>query len=253
MEAVMAQTDIHPARAGASAGRKRVRIDWKRGASLLIDGETPTAICAALGIDEDRLWRHLRSSLRFQHLLRQARERRQLLGRLRLEQVSREAAVRLALGAEKSEAALIAQLAATAQGGGDAAPGEDVIARLAQSGRRPPNQALRQRLAAEREKMDAEFAEHCRAVAAHRAAQAPAAAPQTENKTQISGNKTQLSRDQTPVGEDRSRSSGSSVAARADTASSLLPPGLQHGGTVDLTDMHGHPLAENRRPHVSGP
>lgn len=250
----MALNDIPPARPLANAGRKRVRIDWKRGASLLIDGETPTAVCAALGIDEDRLWRHLRSSLRFQYLLRQARERRRLLGRLKLESVSREAVLRLARSADKPEAMLIAQLAQTAQGEGDAAAKDgDVIARLAESGRRPPNQAFRKRLAVERKQMDAEFADHCRAIAAHAemqaGAQAADAAAKPENKTQISGNKPAFSAEKSASSESSARiadphppagEGGTRVSGRVRA----MPASTQSNSTiVDLTDIYGNPIA----------
>lgn len=250
----MALNDTHPARAIASAGRKRVRIDWKRGAALLIDGETPTAICAALGIDEDRLWRHLRGSLRFQYLLRQARERRRLLGQLKLESVSREAVVRLARSADKPDAMLIAQLAETAQGeglgeGGGITENSDVIARLADSGRRPPNQAFRKRLAVDRKQMDAEFASYCRADAA-RAVQAAAAqaadnSAQTENKTQISENKLSISAEKPAVSAEK--------PAEAAPVPRRVPLPLStrsDSAIVDLTDIYGNPLPQNQDRHA---
>jgi hypothetical protein len=279
MEAVMAVSETVPARGVQTAVRKRVRIDWKRGAALLIDGETPRAVCAALGIDEDRLWHHLRSSLRFQYLLRQARERRQLLGSIRFEAASRDAVLRLARSAEKPDAALVAELAGTGHGA-DGAQDErrDVIARLSESGRRPPNQAFRRRLAAERRRMDAEFADHCRAVDAHRAAQAAAgqtadnaAQPETktqvsENKSQVSGNKTHISGNKTQIsansgdlgtakaGPDAARPTPERdrPARTAAAPASRLPPGLQSGGIVDLTDLHGNPLPGVQRQWDSG-
>jgi hypothetical protein len=242
----MALNDTHPARAVATAGRKRVRIDWKRGAALLIDGETPTAICTALGIDEDRLWRHLRGSLRFQYLLRQARERRRLLGQLKLETVSREAVVRLARSADKPDAMLIAQLAQTAQGeglgeGGGSTEDRDVIARLAESGRRPPNQAFRKRLAVDRKQMDAEFESYRRADAV-RAAQAAAAQnveppAQTENKTQISENKTGISVEKPAV-----RTETVAEAAPVPRRVPLPLSARSNSAIVDLTDIYGNPL-----------
>lgn len=249
----MALNEITPARNAAGAGRKRVRIDWKRGASLLIDGETPTAVCTALGIDEDRLWRHLRGSLRFQYLLRQARERRQLLGQLKFEAASREAAVRLARSAEKPDAGLIAELAGTGNGTGNGAGNgtgpqderRDVIARLAESGRRPPNQAFRKRLAIERQRMDAEFERIRRATIIERAvrdaarqgsaAQAADKTSKPENKTQISENKHDISADK-PV----------QAAAETPALPRRVPPAplsMQNSGAVvDLTDIYGNPL-----------
>lgn len=55
-------------------GRKRTRrrVAWTHGARLLGSGETPAAVAAALGIAEERLWRHLESSRRFRRLLDEA-------------------------------------------------------------------------------------------------------------------------------------------------------------------------------------
>ncbi|QDO98302.1 hypothetical protein FNB15_13930 [Ferrovibrio terrae] len=247
----MALNDTHPARPVGSAGRKRVRIDWKRGAALLIDGETPTAVCAALGIDEDRLWRHLRGSLRFQYLLRQARERRRLLGQLKLETVSREAVVRLARSADRPDAMLIAQLVQTAQGqdwGEGITENSDVIARLADSGRRPPNQAFRKRLAVERKQMDAEFESYCRADAARAAAQAVTqaadAAAKPENKTQLSENKPVLS-----AVESAASAETPAEPPRLPPRRVPLPLSARSESTiVDLTDIYGNPLPVNGTP-----
>ena len=261
----MALTQTLPARGISVAPRKRVRIDWKRGAGLLIDGEKPAAVCAALGIDEERLWRHLRGSLRFQFLLRQARERRQLLGRLRLEAASGDAAIRGALQAEKQDAALFAGL--TGAGGiGPAeektADGRDVIARLADSTRRAPNQALHRRFDVERRKMDAEVDETRRLLAAQLARQEaaarqqalrqaqqrpqPAAAPAQaadkpaipENKTQISTDKPALSADKPAISPDQT-----GITPEPRRAGPLAPLAM-HGSNaiLDLTDMYGNPL-----------
>jgi hypothetical protein len=262
MEAIMAVTEALPARTPDSAPRNRVRIDWKRGAALLIDGETPSAVCAALGIDDARLWRHLRSSLRFQYLLRQARERRQLLGQIRLEAASREAVVRLARSAEKPEAALIAELGATGHGTGEPQDdGRDVIARLAGSGRRPPNQAWRRRIAAERRQMDAEAAEARQFLTALQAqrpapqvpapAPAPASAPVAEPprglpdtaatasaKPGISPDKTQISPDKTQISADKP----APAPDRPPRRTLPLAPLQASGAIVDLTDMYGNPL-----------
>lgn len=245
---------------------KRVRVDWKRGASLLIDGEKPSAVAAALGIDEERLWQHLRKSLRFQFLLRQARERRQLLGRLKLEAVSGDAAIRGALQAEKQDAALFAELAQTSRIATveeTTEDGRDMIARLADSARRAPNQAFRRRLAVERRAMDAEVDETRRLLAAQLARQEaaarqqalrqaqqrprPAATPAqatdkpaiTENKTQISEYKPALSADKIGITPDRPAAAVEAPPRAAPSA----PLAMQNSGTiVDLTDMYGNPV-----------
>lgn len=142
--------------------RARVRTDWKRAAALLVDGETPAAVAAALGIAEEKLWRHLRASLRFQFLLRQARERRLLLARLRFEAASADAALRSAQQVAASDGETLKWLAGESglrDAGAAKESGGDVIAQLSATGRRPPNQALVQRLEAQRKAMDAEFAE----------------------------------------------------------------------------------------------
>lgn len=56
----------------------RIRVDWTRGARLLGRGESPDAVAAALGIDEERLWRHLKASRRFQRLLNETLGMRRL-------------------------------------------------------------------------------------------------------------------------------------------------------------------------------
>lgn len=175
----MADTETLPPH--ETAPRSRARVDWKRGAALLVDGETPAAVAAALGIAEEKLWRHLRRSLRFQFLLRQARERRQLLGRLRFEAASADAALRSAQHVGATDGETLRWLAdesglrdAAKVSGATDAKG-DVIAQLSATGRAPPNQALRQRIAAERKVMDAEVAEAGRFLAALQAASPKAA------------------------------------------------------------------------------
>lgn len=56
-------------RPAAAPKRTRRRIAWTRGARLLGRGESPASVAAALGIEEERLWRHLKASRRFKRLL----------------------------------------------------------------------------------------------------------------------------------------------------------------------------------------
>ena len=179
----MAQTEIDPAQAIPPAGRKtRMRIAWTRGAALLVAGEAPADVAAALGITEERLWRHLRNSARFQFLLRQAREAQLLIGRLQLEAASNAAAIRCAQKAEKPPAALFEQFKSTSHPAWDkpsAVDGRDLVLRLADSQRRAPKRPPRP-------------------------AKAAGEAAGSANKTQISENKTQISQDKDAIGTQKS-------------------------------------------------
>ncbi len=248
----MALDEIDPARAAATAGKKtRVRIDWKRGAALLVAGETPDAVAAALGITQDRLWRHLRNSARFQFLLRQAREAQLLLGRLQLEAASNAAAIRCAQKAEKPPAALFEEFKSTshpAWAEPSHTDGRDLVLRLADSQRRAPKRAPRAAKALEKGEIN-------------------------ENKTQISANKTQISENKPGISTDKSRTSPAKPVDEADsTADKILkdqpvrpqrapaapalpsrrPPfGAQlgpHGETIQCTDVFDRPLADVEAP-----
>lgn len=242
----MAVNEIDPAPAAPPAGKKtRVRIDWSRGAALLVAGEAPDAVAAALGITQDRLWRHLRNSARFQFLLRQARETQLLLGRLQLEAASNAAAIRCAHKAEKPPAALFEQFKISSQPAWDkpsSVDGRDMVLRLADSQRRAPKRARR---AAETGGL-------------------------SQNKTQISPDKTQISENKSPVstakatdkplaGEHKAlkpqpaEPTPQPAAAKPQPAATNPPSsagrkydhvalGLQNGGIIDLTDMYGNPL-----------
>lgn len=256
----MTQTEIEPARAAASADKKtRVRIDWKRGAALLVAGETPDAVAAALGITQERLWRHLRNSARFQFLLRQARETQRLLGRLRLEAASNAAAIRCAQNAEKPPARLFEELKTSSQPLWDRAScdAHDMVSRLADSLRRAPKRAPRA------------------AKPADQGAASPDKREISENKTQISENKTQISPDKMPANLEKVLAGADEALAVADKilkqqaaeppppSAAPIPPsrrpsfGAQlgpHGETIQRTDGFGRPLAvENKWDPGSSP
>lgn len=237
----MAQTEIDPAQAAQPAGKKRVRIDWKRGAALLVAGETPDAVAAALNITEDRLWRHLRNSARFQFLLRQARETQLLLGRLQLEAASNAAAIRCARQAEKSPARLFEQFKLSSQPIWDrpsSTDGRDMVLRLADSLRRAPKRVPRA------------------------TTKAPDKDAISENKTQISKNKDAISTVKSPTGADKPAAHTANTAvkplkdqpvmpqrpAAAPTPPSRIPPfGAllgPHGETIQRTDVFGRPLPD---------
>ncbi|WP_370152841.1 hypothetical protein [Ferrovibrio sp.] len=58
-----------PGHSGQPARRRQV--DWQRGARLLAGGMTVEAVAAALGIAEERLWRHLDTSRLMRRRIRQ--------------------------------------------------------------------------------------------------------------------------------------------------------------------------------------
>jgi hypothetical protein len=251
MEALMAQTEIDPAQAAQLAGKKRVRIDWKRGADLLVAGETPGAVAAALGITEDRLWRHLRNSARFQFLLRQARETQLLLGRLQLEAAANAAAIRCARQAEKSPARLFEQFKLSSQPIWDrpsSADGRDMVLRLADSLRRAPKRRPRAAKAPDKA-----------AISANKDGI-------SENKTQISENKDGISADKSPTSTDKPVASTDNAAAKPlkdqpvmpqRPAAAPMPPSRRppfgallgpHGETIQRTDVFGRPLPDVETP-----
>jgi len=227
--------------------KTRVRIDWKRGAALLVAGEVPEAVATALGITEDRLWNHLRRSARFQFLLRQARETQLLLGRLQLEAASNAAAIRCAQKAEKPPAGLFEQFKSTSLPAWEKpalSDGRDMVLRLADSLRRAPKRPPR----AAKPASDISKAEP-----------SPDKTQISENKTQISEAKSGISENKLATSADKSAASADKPAADADKALKARPAeaptpspprplydhvalGLQNGGIVDLTDIHGNPL-----------
>jgi hypothetical protein len=221
MEAVMALDEIDPACETPQADKKtRVRIDWKRGAALLVAGETPDAVAAALGITQDRLWRHLRSSLRFQFLLRQARETQLLLGRLKLEAVANAAAIRCAEQAEKPPASLFEQFKTTSQPAWAPPCSGDMVHRLAESLRRAPKRRPRP---------------------VRPAAKAPDKGEISENKTHISENKTQISPDKMPASLEK-------VLAGADKALAVADKFLKQQAAEPPAPPSAAPPPPSRRP-----
>jgi hypothetical protein len=154
---------------------RRPQIAWRRGAVMWADGEELSTICAALGIDEDRFWRHVRNSQRFRFLIQQAGERRRLQAQFRLAREGREALLRAMAQIEKYDPATLRWLGEQAglESGmpGNGMPGNGTLAgdapapQRADAGERlrlaaspPPNQAFRKRIATQRAKMDAEVA-----------------------------------------------------------------------------------------------
>jgi hypothetical protein len=123
------------------------QIDWKKAASLMAGGTSPEAIAGLLGIPEDRIWRHLRDSLRFRFYLRQAMERQALLARIAFAATAPAAVVaylRQAQGLDPESMRWLAQHtgvidAAAAQAAGE----DDLVEQLGETGRRRRAEAPR--------------------------------------------------------------------------------------------------------------
>jgi hypothetical protein len=163
--------------ASPAARRPQIRIDWQRGASLLVEGSRPAAVATALGIPEVRLWRHLRHSLRFRTLIRRAMERQRLLAQIQYGSLQ-AATMHHALQGEDPDGVALQWLSAEiapALSTADAS-GLDPVDRLGETAARFPSQALRKRLAAERMKMDAQVADSRAALTQRLAARPQAAA-----------------------------------------------------------------------------
>jgi hypothetical protein len=138
------------------SGRKRpVSIPWREIACRLAEGAKPAAIAAGLGLPEERIWRHLRNSLRFRHYLKQAVERQRLLSGLQLAALGQRALLARGLTPESLDGDLLRLLNEAAHPREE--PACDVgqrIEQLGKTGARPPNMAFRRRLAEEKRRMD---------------------------------------------------------------------------------------------------
>jgi hypothetical protein len=137
------------------SGRKSpVAISWREIACRLAEGARPAAIAADLGLQEERIWRHLRKSLRFRFYLCQAMERQRLLAGLQLATLGQTALLSRGLNPESLDGDLLRLLH-------EAVPESDVaqqIEQLGKTGEPPPNMAFRRRLAEEKQRMDLQMA-----------------------------------------------------------------------------------------------
>ncbi|MFN4277362.1 MAG: hypothetical protein ACK4FJ_13765 [Ferrovibrio sp.] len=152
------------------------------------DGEELPTICAALGIDEDRFWRHVRSSQRFRFLIQQAGDRRRLQAQFRLAREGREALLRAMPQIEKYDPATLRWLGEQA-GLAEVTPSTnrpDAGERLRLAASPPPNQAFRKRIAAQRARMDAEVARMEQSFARRQAAEASAQKNQSQQNQDVS-------------------------------------------------------------------
>jgi hypothetical protein len=136
------------------------RIPWREIARRLAGGAQPAVLAPDYGIDEDRIWRHLRRSLRFRFYLQQAVDRQRLLAGLQLAATAPGALVsrgQQAAGLDGEGLRLLAEA-----GGGSIPPEGGThkqIEQLGETAALPPNMAWRARMAVERRAMDLEAAE----------------------------------------------------------------------------------------------
>lgn len=145
----------------SNPGKTRpARIPWRDIARRLASGAQPAIIAPEFGIDEDRIWRHLRKSLRFRFYLQQAVERQRLLAGLQLTATAPAALVSRGQQTESLDGDTLRLLS---EAGGGTAPVEGgvrkQIERLGETAAPPPNMAWRARMAAERRSMDLQAAE----------------------------------------------------------------------------------------------
>ena len=187
----MIQPDPTPASPAVTRARP-VMIPWREVARRLAEGEKPGAVAAGLAIDEDRIWRHLRKSLRFRTYLRQAIERRKYLADLLLEGTGRSAMVALGRQPENLDGGMLRCLLDEAERAAEAETPALArrIEQLGETGAPPPNMAFRRRMAEER-RMDLQM-EIWRAEDAVRAA-VEAAAGTASQRSQTSANEPERS------------------------------------------------------------
>lgn len=171
----MTQSTIDtPARTSPSGRASPVMVPWREIACRLAEGARPATVAADLGLREERIWRHLRKSLRFRFYLQQAMERQRLLAGLQLATLGQTALLSRGLNPESLDGDLLRLLH-------EAAPDSDIgqqIEQLGKTGERPPNMAFRRRLAEERQRMDLQMEVWQAQDAVHEAATPATAEPQ---------------------------------------------------------------------------
>lgn len=211
---------------------RRPQIAWRRGAVMWADGEELSAICAALGIDEDRFWRHVRNSQRFRFLIQQAGDRRRLQAQLRLAREGRDALLRAMPQIEKYDPATLrwlgeqAGLASAMPASAMPADGTsshdrpDAGERLRLAAAPPPNQAFRKRIAAQRAKMDAEVARMEQSFARRQAAEAAA------QKNQPEKNQSEQNQDVSDAKPSQNDANAMQTAAPQSPSPTPLQPSL---------------------------
>lgn len=219
------------------SGRKRpVQIPWREIACRLAEGAKPAAVAADLGLAEDRIWRHLRQSLRFRFYLQQAMERQRLLAGLQLATLGQAALLSRGLKPDSLDGELLRLLNEAAH---RHEPGADLaqqIERLGKTGERPPNMAFRRRMAEEKRLMDLQV-ETWRRQDAARAAAAPAtpAAPGTEEPAQPETKARDAERSETNAGEPVRSAANASEAPRTAANASEAPRSAANASEASRT------------------
>lgn len=146
------------ASSGASPSPNAVRrIPWRDIARRLAAGAQPAQAAAEFGLQEERIWRHLRRSLRFRFYLQQALERQRLLAGLQLAAAAPGALVSRGLQPESLDGDGLRLLREA--GRPESGDIGSQVEQLGATGDPPPNMAWRSRLAAEKRGMDLQAAE----------------------------------------------------------------------------------------------
>lgn len=246
------------AQAASEAGTaQRHRIDWKYGAQLLVAGQRPAEVADALGIPEDRLWKHLSRSLRFATHIRRAMERQRLLAQIQYPALQAQRMHdALAQDAAPPDLQWLSDAIGPAEPTNDNA--NDLVRQLQDTAGRYPSQALRRRLAAEHAALEV-------AILGSGGPDKPQIAPDKHrtvpDKTETAPDKTQIALDKTQTAPDKTQT----VSDRPATPSwppphprlpprYTGPPSRNPPTIVDLTDLDGNPLpgAEWPEPREKG-
>jgi hypothetical protein len=206
------------------SGRKRpVHIPWREIASRLAEGAKPAAVAADLGLQEERIWRHLRKSLRFRYYLRQAMERQRLLAGLQLATLGQTALLSRGLQPESLDGDLLRLLDEAAQ---RQEPGSDLaqqIEQLGKTGERPPNMAFRRRMAEEKRRMDLQVEAWRRQDAVRAAAATAPASPEADVPERPETNTSEPVRSATNTNEPLRSATNASEPVRSATNASEAP------------------------------
>jgi hypothetical protein len=224
-----------------STRKSPVAIPWREIACRLAEGAKPGAIAADLGLVEERIWRHLRKSLRFRFYLRQAMERQRLLAGLQLATLGQTALLSRGLNPESLDGDLLRLLH-------EAAPDSDLgqqIEQLGKTGEPPPNMAFRRRLAEEKQRMDLQM-EVWRAQDAARASGATATAEPQRTAT----NPSEPVRTATNASEPLRSATNTSEAERTPRPRPPSPPA--EPPLRAIVDLEGPDLARLRAQGLLG-
>lgn len=236
-----------------------VAIPWRDIACRLAEGARPAAVAADLGLPEERIWRHLRKSLRFRFYLRQAMERQRLLAGLQLATLGQTALLSRGLNPENLDGDLLRLLHEAAhrqEPGSDLAP---QIEQLGKTGEPPPNMAFRRRLAEEKRRMDMQvetwrLQDAARATGATNASEPPRSAANTHEPVRTATNASEPQRSATNSHEPLRSATNAREAERTPPARpshvALRPPAEPPPRAV--VDLEGPDLTRLRAQGLLG-